>query len=94
MTEPKEIGIRELKEHTSEVLRQVRETRASYNVTYRGKVIARLVPVEASDKPTQEEIDAWLAEGEALTEEISKAAKKAWPNGVPSVAQLMAEERR
>ena len=40
-----EIGIRELKNRTSEVLRAVREERAEYVITYRGKPVARLVPV-------------------------------------------------
>jgi len=39
-----EIGIRELKQRVSEVLRQVREEHESFSVTYRGKVVAKLVP--------------------------------------------------
>jgi len=42
MTE--EIGILELREHASEVIRRVREERPTYDVTHRGKVVARLVP--------------------------------------------------
>jgi prevent-host-death family protein len=37
------VGVRELKTHTSEVLRRVREGEA-FEVTYRGETIAHLVP--------------------------------------------------
>ncbi len=39
------IGIRELKQDASRILRSVREDGESFDVTYHGKVIARLVPV-------------------------------------------------
>ena len=40
-----EIGIRELKQRANEILRQVREKQETFTVTYRGKVVAKLVPV-------------------------------------------------
>jgi len=39
------IGVRELREHTTEVLRHVREEKAEYVVTYQGRPIALLLPV-------------------------------------------------
>ena len=42
--ETEEIGVRELKQRASEILRRVREDGASYAITYRGKVVARLEP--------------------------------------------------
>lgn len=41
-----EIGIRQLKNETSEILRAVREDRAEYVITYRGQPVAVLRPVE------------------------------------------------
>jgi prevent-host-death family protein len=41
------IGIRELREKTSEVLRKVREEKAEYIITHQGQPIAVLLPVEA-----------------------------------------------
>ena len=41
-----EIGIKELKQRASEILRQVREEKESFTVTYRDKVVARLVEVD------------------------------------------------
>ncbi len=40
------IGVRELREHTAEVLRQVREQRAEYVITNQGKPVAFLSPVD------------------------------------------------
>ena len=42
----REVGVRELKQHTSEVLRRVRESKEVIAITRWGQVIARLVPVE------------------------------------------------
>jgi prevent-host-death family protein len=39
------VGVRELKAHTSQVLRRVRERGEEIDVTYRGRVVARLIPV-------------------------------------------------
>jgi prevent-host-death family protein len=55
------IGVRELKQSASAVLARVRENGEEVEVTYRGRVIARIVPVRApargrSRKPSA----AWL----------------------------------
>jgi len=53
-----EIGIRELKARASEILRQVRDERASYTVTYRGRPVGVLLPI--ADGPGQQPAnDAW-----------------------------------
>ena len=52
----KEIGIRELKIHASEVVRAVKETRARYVITQRGKPAALIIPLDAA--PPQDE-DPW-----------------------------------
>ena len=39
------IGVRDLKQHTSRVLRRVREKGEQIEVTYRGRAVARLIPV-------------------------------------------------
>ena len=62
-----QIGVRELKAKASQILCDVKERSASYEITQRGRVIARLVP--ASEAMTPEE---WLAEVDALAEEIAK----------------------
>ena len=80
------VGIRHLKEHTSQVLRRVREHHETIDVTLRGEVVARLVPVRPLiDKETLERV---RAERRRLAEEITKH----WPAGV-SASAAIAEER-
>ena len=83
-----EIGVRELKENASEVLRRVREVGESYTITYRGRAIARIVPAdtEAEDMADWEKI--W-AEMDETAAEITKK----WPRGVTAV-EAVREQRR
>jgi prevent-host-death family protein len=74
------IGIRELKDHATQILRKVREEGAEYQVTYHGKVIARILPTELIPL-SGEEMDAAWADLDALAEEIGKR----WPAGVSAV---------
>ncbi len=80
------VGIRELKQNASELIRQVREEGAEIQVTYHGKVVALLIPVNRP--PAQEEAQAW-AEIDHLAAEIGAR----WPAGL-SAAEAVAESRR
>ncbi len=53
-----EIGIRELKSRASEVVRAVKEERARYVVTQRGKPVAVIVPMDAIP-PEKKDDDGW-----------------------------------
>ena len=69
-----EIGIRELKSRASEVVRAVKEERARYVVTQRGKPVAAIVPINAL-LPEKKEDDGWerlLAIRAKLSEDKSK----------------------
>ena len=46
----KSVGVRELKTHAARILRQVREARASYLVTHRGRAIGVILPVDGEDE--------------------------------------------
>ena len=74
------IGIRELKDHATQIMRKVREEGAVYQVTYHGKVIARIVPNELAPISGPELLASW-ADLDALAEEIGKQ----WPEGVSAV---------
>jgi prevent-host-death family protein len=80
------VGIRELKQRASELIRLVREEGSEIQVTYRGEVVALLIPV-ARPAP-QEEVQAW-AEIDHLAAEIGAR----WQAGV-SVSEAVAENRR
>lgn len=83
-----EIGIRELKQRTSEVIRLVREKGESVTITRRGRVVARLVPVADATAAKATAVAVW-ADMEELVREIGAR----WPTGV-SAAKAVAEQRR
>ena len=74
------IGVRELKQQTSKVLRRVREEGETVEITFRGETIARLIPVNPPTLSKEKIVAAW-ADLDQLTAEIS--AK--WPEGVSAV---------
>jgi len=75
------VGIRELKQQTSKILRRVREEGQIIEITYHGEIIARLVPVSPPPETSNEDVAAIWANLDQLTAEIS--AK--WPEGVSAV---------
>lgn len=79
------VGVRELKQQASELIRQVREDGKEVQVTYRGEVVALVVPVkrpaQTDDKSAWEQLDVLAAEIGAR-----------WPADVTSV-EAVAEGR-
>lgn len=45
------VGVRELKTHAARIVRQVRETHASYIVTHRGTAVGVILPLDSGDRP-------------------------------------------
>jgi len=78
------VGVRELKNRTSEIIRAVREERVEYIITHRGQPAARLVPIDDEDGGEQ----AWQ-ELERLSREISDQ----WRSD-KSAVELLSEMRR
>jgi prevent-host-death family protein len=85
----KSIGIRELRAKAGRVVRRVKQKRESVDITYRGEVVARLVPVEPAAE-AQARLSEWWEEFDRLAAEISKAWK---PDG-KSAAETVSEARR
>jgi prevent-host-death family protein len=75
------IGVRELRQQASEVIRKVREERAEYVITYQGRPVAILLPLD-TDQAEKEMVRAgkrailgnW-ERYELLAEEL----RRAWP---------------
>ena len=86
----REIGVRELKIKASEIVRSVREGRAGYIITYRGRPVGLLSPL-------QDQAPSRVAVGEsAAWDELTRLGKKigrGWPAGVSS-ADVLSEMRR
>ncbi len=72
------VGVRELKQRTSDIIRQVRQNGMEVQVTYRGEVIALIVPVR---RPAPK--DAWTSL-DTLAAEIGAR----WPEDVSSLDAL------
>jgi prevent-host-death family protein len=82
----KEIGIRELKTRASEVVRAVKETRARYVITQRGKPAALIIPLDAAPPGDQNE-DPW-ERLLALRDEMAKG-----PQSEKSILDILSEMR-
>lgn len=82
-----EIGVRDLKEHTSAIIRRVREGKESFDITYRGRVVAWLVPIEAPTEP-EDWRKVW-----ADMEETAEGIGKRWRSKL-SAAEAVSEQRR
>lgn len=57
-----DIGVRELKARASEVVRKVKEQRARYVITHRGRPAALLIPIDEANVPAAmvgENATAW-----------------------------------
>ena len=81
------VGVRQLKAQTSEVLRRVQKGE-TIDVTHRGRVVARMVPVGGSSSVPEEVAAVW-ADLDQLAAEIGAR----WPTGV-TAAEAVQEERR
>lgn len=94
-----EIGIRELKQRASQILREVREKGEIYTVTYRGKPCGVLVPhptVGTKKKGKRKGAKAvslrgiWK-DGPHITWEEFQAAKKIWTQRLDYLAAELIE---
>ncbi len=49
----KTVGVRELKTHAARIVRQVRDSRASYILTHRGRAVGVILPLDPADNTSQ-----------------------------------------
>ena len=83
-----DIGVRELKTHASEIVRSVKETRASYIVTHRGRPVAAIVPIDQARPEAEANLSAW-DELVLLGQEIGQGWQAA-----QSSSEILSEMRR
>jgi prevent-host-death family protein len=86
-----DIGVRELKTRASEIVRNVREQRARYVVTYRGQPVGLLTPLDRApaDLALPEDESAAWDELTRLGEEIGRG----WTSSLTG-AEILSEMRR
>jgi prevent-host-death family protein len=80
------IGVRELKEQTSRILRRVQQRGEEVEITHRGRVVARLVPV--SRRAARAAAAAWSS-----LDRVAREIGARWPKG-RSAADTVREMRR
>ena len=83
-----EVGIRELKTQASDIIRRVREDNETYIVTYRGKPVAKLEPLEDTETHLARDLSI-LEEMDRIAEEVTKY----WPKGLSAVDAVKADRR-
>ncbi len=89
----REIGVRELKIRASEIVRNVRRRRARYIITYRGRPVGLLGPIEGAElglpiSASESAPSAW----DELTR-LGRDIARGWPAGKTS-AEVLSEMRR
>jgi prevent-host-death family protein len=82
------VGVRELKDQTSRILRRVRDRGEEIQVTYRGRTIARLIPASRRAHGGQTNAAVW-SDLDRLAVEIGAR----WPRG-RSAVEAVRERRR
>lgn len=82
------VGVRELRDHVSKLLQQVRDQGEVIEITYHGEAVARLVPVKPAHVEPAEMAAVW-SDLDQLAAEIGAS----WPEQV-SAADAVAEDRR
>jgi prevent-host-death family protein len=88
---PETIGVRELKNKASRVIRTVREDMAEYIVTFRGEPVAILRPLTngEAERLRRLQIDEAFAEMRSLAQEVSES----WSSDRSGV-ELISDQRR
>jgi prevent-host-death family protein len=86
-----EIGVRELRNNVTKIVKQVREEQAEYIVTVHGRPAAILRPItpEDEEREYQARVEAYLAEMDVLSESVGRA----WKSGLSAV-EAVEEQRR
>ena len=84
------IGVRELRERTADILRRVREEKAEYIITYKGRPIAVLLPI--AEQQVEEAIlqlsKQHVTGGWEAYAHLAEELRQEWPQGRDTQALL------
>jgi len=80
MQTTRSVGVRELKQRTTQILRQVRQRSVEVQVTYRGQIIARLLPVRLTKPISPRRSSVWTD-----LDELAAEIGARWPAKVSAV---------
>jgi prevent-host-death family protein len=88
----REIGVRELKTRASEIVRSMRRRRTRYMITYRGRPVGVLSPLEGNEVSSTVSALETTAAWDELTR-LGKALAHGWPANKTS-GEILSEMRR
>lgn len=83
-----EIGIRQLKQQASDIVRRVSEGKEIITITKRGHAVARLVPLEDPESKRVQAEAVWVE-----MDELARQIGASWPKEVSAV-EAVKEQRR
>ena len=77
------IGVRTLKSQATAIVRRVREEGASFEMSYRGRPVARITPLVSTrtDQSNQLSVEEYLK----LIDETAASISRDWPPGVSAL---------
>ncbi|MEZ4735952.1 MAG: type II toxin-antitoxin system Phd/YefM family antitoxin [Caldilineaceae bacterium] len=91
------IGVRDLKNHATEIVRAIREEQVEYIVTYRGEPVAVLLPLDENWRETvNSEHIKYATPSKNLWSELDELRQEidlAWQSE-KSAVELLSEQRR
>lgn len=86
------VGVRELKTHAARIVREVREARASYVLTHRGRAVGLILPLDAAHDTVGTSAHADVGSWEAFVRAGRRLESRFRP-GVGGVRLLSAMRR-
>jgi len=84
------IGVRELRNNTAEVLRQVREEKAEYIITHQGKPVALMLPID-EEIMVEKMLDAAKKSSPTnweVYQNLAESLRNSWPTGANTQSML------
>ncbi len=87
------VGVRELKTHAARIVRHVRDSRASYLLTHRGRAVGVILPLDPADSAPQASDAVDAAAAWATFVRAGRRLERRFRRGVSGVRQLSTMRR-
>ena len=88
-----DIGVRELKAHASEIVRNIREQRTRYVITYRGRPVGLLLPLDEANLTAPLPTDASTPTAWEELTQLGEKIGRGWRSSLTS-AEILSSMRR
>lgn len=91
----RQVGVRELKTHAANIVREVRESRAAYVITHRGQPVGMILPLDPAGHipESAQDLDGEATDAWAEYERAGRRIAGKFSPGASGV-QILSESRR